>query len=53
MKTVKQLAKELDELWPGWRSTVSPDPVEAAVELSIIEPEEAENEDYRPLDFND
>jgi hypothetical protein len=45
------LIEKLDKVDPNWRETVSSNPLEAAVELCIIEPEELE--DYTELDFND
>ena len=49
---MQNLIRKLDELEPGWRESISSDPVEAAIELSIIEPEDCD-EGYRPLEFND
>jgi hypothetical protein len=35
-----------------WRANISPDPIEAAIEIGLIEPEETDP-DCQPLDFND
>ena len=35
----------------NWRENISSDPIEAAIEIGLLEPEEIE--DYQPLDFND
>ena len=45
------LIKRLDAYDPKWRDTVASDPLDAAVELGLIEPEDVDN-DYRELDFN-
>ena len=45
------LLEQLDKIDPNWRENVSSNPLEAAVELCLIEPEELE--DYQELDFDD
>ena len=45
------LIRKLDEYDPNWRETVASNPLDAAVELGIIEPEELE--DYQPLNFHE
>lgn len=40
---MKSLLRELDREYPGWRDYVSSDPVEAAIELGLIEPEELDD----------
>lgn len=45
------LIQQLDLIDPNWRYNVSSNPLEAAVELCLIEPEELE--DYQELDFNE
>jgi hypothetical protein len=47
------LIRKLDAYDPHWRETVSPDPVEAAIELGMLDAEDADDEEYQPLDFND
>ena len=47
-----ELIKMLNEEAPGWRDTISPDPIVAALELCLIDPEDLD--DYgRELDFDD
>jgi hypothetical protein len=38
---------------PKWRENISPDPLEAAVEVGLLEPEALDADDYKPLDFNE
>ena len=45
-----KLNRLLDRVDPDWRETISSNPLDAAVELCLIEPEELE--DYIELDFN-
>ena len=45
------LIQQLNEINPRWRDEIASDPLDAAVELGLIEPEELE--DYQELDFHD
>lgn len=45
------LIQRLNAYDPNWRLTVASDPLEAAVELGLIEPEELDSE-CAELDFN-
>jgi len=47
---MRNLIELLDACDPDWRDNVSSNPLDAAVELCIIEPEELE--DYRELEFD-
>lgn len=45
------LIKKLGECNPRWRDEISADPIEAAIELGLIEPEEVDPEMPKELDF--
>lgn len=47
------LIRKLDSIDPQWRERIDPDPLCAAVELGLLEPDELDGDDYAPLDFND
>ena len=47
------LLQQLDAYDPKWRENISPDPLEAAVEIGLLEPEALDDEGYEELDFND
>ena len=49
---MKNLIKTLTNINPRWRVEVASDPLDAAVELGLIEPEDLD-EDYEELDFHD
>ncbi len=46
------LLQKLDAIEPKWRETIATNPLDAAVELGLIEPEDLD-EDYPELDFNE
>lgn len=46
------LLEQLDQASPGWRENISRDPLEAAVELGLIEPEDLDTE-CQELNFHD
>lgn len=46
------LLRKLAEINPRWREEIAPDPLDAAVELGLVEPEDLDP-DYKELDFND
>jgi hypothetical protein len=46
------LVRELDRYDPKWRENISPDPLEAGVEVGLIEAEDLDD-DCQPLDFGD
>ena len=46
------LIEQLEKVDPEWRHNVSNNPLEAAVELGLLEPEDLD-EAGQPLDFND
>jgi len=46
------LLQKLNEYDPKWRETISPDPLEAAVEIGLLEAEDLDT-DCQPLDFGD
>ncbi len=47
------LIQRLNEINPRWRDEIAFDPLDAAVELGLIEPEELDDEGYEPLNFHD
>ncbi len=47
------ILRELDAACPTWRDTVSSDPLEAAVELGLLDETDTEPEVSAELDFND
>jgi hypothetical protein len=46
------LIERLDNYDPQWRRSISADPLEAAVEIGLLEPEELDGEEHAELDFN-
>ncbi len=38
---------------PDWRRNIAADPIEAAVEIGLLEPDALDGGDYEPLDFNE
>jgi hypothetical protein len=46
------LIRQLNDYDPNWRETISTDPLEAAVEIGLLEPEELDGDEYAELDFN-
>ena len=48
---MSNLLRQLDDYDPKWRENISRDPLESAVEIGLLEPEDLE--EYQPLDFND
>ena len=46
------LIAKLNELDPKWRETIASDPLDAAVELGLIEAEDLD-ENVQELEFND
>jgi len=49
---MSSLIEQLDDFDPRWRANYSPDPLEAAVEIGLLEPDVLDGTDYTPLDFN-
>lgn len=47
---MKNLLEQLRDYDKNWRVNIAADPIEAAIEIGLLEPEDAE--DYQPLDFN-
>lgn len=46
------LLQQLDRACPSWRQTVASDPLEAAVELGLIDADKLDKESHGELDFN-
>ena len=46
------LIARLNKIDPRWRENIASDPLDAAVELGLIEPEDLD-ENIQELDFND
>lgn len=47
------LLQKLHKVCPTWRETVASDPLDAAVELGLLEPEELDDDPYEELNFHD
>ena len=47
------LIQKLNAYDPNWRENVASDPVEAGVELGLLEADALDGDDYEELDFND
>ena len=45
------LIAKLNEYDPNWRDNVASDPIEAGVELGILEADALDDEEYAELDF--
>lgn len=46
------LLQQLDAAYPGWREEISREPIEAAIELGLLEPDDMEGDELA-LDFTD
>jgi len=46
------LIRQLSKVDPQWRINISSDPIEAAIELGIIEPEDVDPEMPKELNFH-
>ncbi len=47
------LLEQLYAYDPDWRDNIASDPLEAAVEIGLLEPDVLDDTDYKSLNFHD